>query len=673
MKLKVLIYALLFFGTQIALGQNFKFGKVSKEELQEKSHPTEPDANAAILYREYKTKFDYIESDGFFLITEVFERIKIYNKEGFDWGTKSISLYQGGNGRKEEMTSLKANTYYLSEKGKVANEKLRNDGIFEEKTSKYRVLKKLTMPDLKEGCIIELKYTVTSPFISNVDTYEFQETIPVNIVDLKFATPEYLNYKTHQKGWLPINIANDNRDRSIDYTYLQSGAASGKGGADKSVSTSMTFRENIYRVAMKSIPSITEEVYTGNINNYKSSLKFELAYTKFPNGASKSYSRTWEDVSETIFKSTSFGGEIDKTNYFKKDIDALIGGVTNPEEKMMRIFEFAKSKMTWNSVYGIFTDEGVKGAYKKGSGNVADLNLSLTGMFRYAGLNANPVLLSTKANGIPVFPTRNGFNYVISGVVIDGSVYLFDATNKLGEVNILGERVLNWQGRMILDEKTSAWVPLVPKKHALQNTMLNVEITNDLSVLGVSKNRSTGHYAMEMRDVYAGLSPDAKSKRLESTIAETEVENVVFENLEVLHKPITHTYNFDASAAIESIGEKLYFSPLCYLATIENPFTLDERKYPVDYGYIRKNRYLVSIIIPEGYKVESMPENTNFVLEQGMGSYKYAISATANKIQLSVELAINEAFIPAENYGGLKSFFELLIAKENEKVVLSKT
>jgi hypothetical protein len=54
-------------------------------------------------------------------------------------------------------------------------------------------------------------------------------------------------------------------------------------------------------------------------------------------------------------------------------------------------------------------------------------------------------------------------------------------------------------------------------------------------------------------------------------------------------------------------------------------------------------------------------------------SYKYTISVTANKIQLSVELAINEAFIPAENYGGLKSFFELLIAKENEKVVLSKT
>ena len=673
MKSKLILFSLFFIVMQISIGQNFKFGKVSKEELQEKAHPTEPDANAAVLYREFKTNFEYIESEGFMVVTEVFERIKIYKKEGFDWGTISVSLYQGGSGAKEEITSLKAYTHYISDEGKMDDEKLRSAGIFDEKTSKYRVLKKFTMPNLKEGCVIEYRYTMRSPFISNINTYDFQETIPINLVELSFATPEYLNYKTHQKGWLPIKISNDNRDRSIDYTYLQSGAVSGKGGADKSVSATMTFRENISLVTMRAVPSIKEEAYTGNINNYTSSLKFELAYTKFPNAAYNSYSRTWEDVSETIFKASSFGGEIKKTSYFKKDIDPLIDGISDPKEKMMRIFEFAKSKMVWNSVYGIGTDEGVKEAYKKGSGNVADINLSLTGMFRYAGLNANPILVSTKKNGIPIFPTRSGFNYVISGVIIDGAVYLCDATNKLGEVNILEEKLLNWKGRLIVDEKTSAWVPLVPKKHAVQNTMLNVEITNDLTVQGISKNRSTGHYAMEMREIYHGLNAESKSKRLEGDLGDIELNNVVFENLKTLNKPITYSYEFDASSAIESVGEKLYFSPLWYLTTIENPFKSNERKYPVDYGFIRKDRYLISINIPEGYSVESMPENSNFSMEQGMGSYKYSISNTGNKIQLTVEIAINEAVIPAENYGGLKKFFELLIEKENEKVVLSKT
>lgn len=108
------------------------------------------------------------------------------------------------------------------------------------------------------------------------------------------------------------------------------------------------------------------------------------------------------------------------------------------------------------------------------------------------------------------------------------------------------------------------------------------------------------------------------------------------------------------------------------MGTSENQFKLDDRKYPVDYGYVWKDRYLVNINIPEGYTVESMPESTSFGMEQGMGSYKYSISITGNKIQLSVELAINEAVIPASGYGALRKFFELLIAKENEKVVLSK-
>ncbi|MFT7626815.1 MAG: hypothetical protein ACI9OS_000456, partial [Ulvibacter sp.] len=210
MKSKLILFSIFLVVSQISVSQNFKFGKVSKEELQEKSHPTEPDASAAILYREFKTNFEYLESEGFVVVTEVFERIKIYKKEGFEWGTRSVSLYQGGSGAKEEITSLKAYTYYMSAEGKIEDEKLRSDGVFDEKTSKYRVLKKFTMPNLKVGCVIEFRYTMRSPFISNINTYDFQETIPVNLVDLNFATPEYLNYKTHQKGWLPIKMSKDN-------------------------------------------------------------------------------------------------------------------------------------------------------------------------------------------------------------------------------------------------------------------------------------------------------------------------------------------------------------------------------------------------------------------------------------------------------------------------------
>jgi hypothetical protein len=502
MKLKLIVFSIFLIISQISFSQDFKFGKVSKEELQEKSHPIEPEANAAILYRELKTSFKYSEANGFMVMTDVFERIKIYNREGFDWATKEVDMYQGKNNKGETMSGLKGVTYSLNKSGKIEEIKLRNSGVFEEKASKYREVNKFTMPDLNEGCIIEYKYTLKSPFISNIDTYRFQESIPINKLDFKFAVPEYFNYKPHQKGWLFFKITQESKERKVSLSNTSNqrskyGTLKQEGG-----SRSLKYRENIYAVSLVDVPSIIEETYTGNMDNYSSSLKMELSYTKFPNSIIDYYSSTWGDVSESIYASESFGSQLKKTNYFEKDLDALLLGVSDPQEKMIRIFEFVKNRMTWNKYNGFMTDLGVVTAYEEGTGNVADINLMLTAMFRYAELNANPILVSTKSHGIPVFPTRDGFNYVVSGVEDQGGVLLFDATNKSGEVNILETKLLNWKGRMIGKEVSSAWVSLTPTKHAFQNAMLDVEITDELTVQGSSKNRSTGHYAMEMRDVY---------------------------------------------------------------------------------------------------------------------------------------------------------------------------
>ena len=115
---KVILVLTALFMAEYSFAQDYRFGKVSKEEVQQKVHPTDSSANAAILYREMITEFDYNQTEGFYITTEVFERVKIYNKEGFDWATKKVNLYQGSGGAKEEISNLKGYTYYL-EDGKV--------------------------------------------------------------------------------------------------------------------------------------------------------------------------------------------------------------------------------------------------------------------------------------------------------------------------------------------------------------------------------------------------------------------------------------------------------------------------------------------------------------------------------------------------------------------------
>jgi len=653
-KFNIIFICIIFSSFYVSTAQDYRFGKVSKEEIQQAQHPEDPDADAAVLYREVETRFEYSQDDGFYILTDVFERIKIYNKEGFDWGTKTVNVSLG-NINKEKLTGLKGYTYFM-QGDKVNEEKLTNDAIFDIEVNKYLEQTKFTMPNLKAGCVIEYKYTLKSPFIGNIDAYRFQEKIPIDKVHVRFMSPEYLNYKMHQKGWLSMDIDQSSNSRTLSQTGMRD----------------VQFTENIYDIKMSKVPALQEEAYAGNVDNYASSLKFELEYTQYPGSTYTNYATTWEAVSKSIYDTPSFGDELNKSNYFDNDIDELLKGVSNEDEKMARIFEFVKNKMAWNSYFGYYTNEGVRSAYKDGKGNSADINLMLVAMLRYAGLNANPILVSTKSNGIPLFPTRNGFNYVIAGVEKDNQVHLLDATNKLGEINILEREILNWQGRMLMDNGNSAWVSLYPSLPATESALVTMNVNDDLTVSGTMQCRYTGHYALSYRENYGNIAEEDMRKKLEKNKTETEISNIKFENLKTLSEPVKLSYDFENFDAVEEIGGKLYVSPLAFIAQKENPFKLETRNYPIDFGYSYKDRYLFTINLPEGYKIETLPESTAFGLGEGKGEFRYAISSAGNKIQVSLELAVNEPFVAVDYYGNIKKFFELLVQKENEKVVLTK-
>jgi hypothetical protein len=651
MKSKLIIFSIFLVVTQVSVGQDFKFGKVSKEELTEKSHPLHPDASAAVLYREHVSNYEYLLMEGFYMITEVFERVKIYNNDGYGYANKTINLYQGSNGS-EEIMDLKAYTYFLDTNNKIQKVKLKSEGIFEEKTFDYLHRQILTMPDVKDGCVIELRYKLKSPFFS-VDKFRLQEKIPINSLYAKLLVPEYFIYKAHKRGPTPFNII------KTSFTHTLEGGN--------------TYVADSYEVKLTNVSAAEFEPYAGNLDNYIGSLKFELAQIKYPGSSIVNYLTTWEEVSKNLSEATYIEDELAKNSYFEEDIDNLLSGVSNPQDKMMAIYEFVKNKMTWNKVHSIYVNDGVRKAYKEGSGNVAEINLILTAAFRYAGIQANPVFLGTNDHGIPYSPTNNGFNYIISGVEVTDKVLLFDASFKDGEMNILQDKLLAWQGRIVREDGSSAWVPLIPDNHAVEMSMVTATIDDELSVNGTSKNRYIGHYAREKRAEYKSLSDDALRKKLESDKGEIELSNIDVQNLKTLHQPISLSYDFEESDVVENVGGKLYLSPMLFMGQKESPFKLDKREYPVKFDFPFKTRKIINITIPEGYTIESLPESTSFSLGQDSGSFRYQIKLNGQVIQLTTEMALNHTLIGTNEYEVLKGFYQLIVEKENEKVVLSKT
>ena len=652
-----------------ALAQDYKFGKVSKEELEEAYNPLDSSASATYLYKYRKTHFVYSEDKGFQLVTEIHERIKIYNQEGFEYATKVISLYKNRSDQ-EEVGNMKAYTYNLVS-GKIEDTKLVKSGIFKTEKTRYRNETKFTMPNIKAGSVIEYKYIIESPFISNVNEFVFQHDIPVKKIDAKIEAPEYFNFKVNTKGFLSIIPKNETKRDKI--TFKRKYRDGSLGGSPTTYSSSdLEFTKTITKYQLSDIPALKEEPYVNNINNYRSSVKYELSYTKFPNSIIKYYSTTWEDVVKTIYKSSNFGVELNKTGYYEEDIDALISTVSDPVQRVALIFNYVKSKIKWNGYYGYFTNDGVKKAYKNQVGNVAEINLMLTSMLQHAGLKAYPVLVSTRRNGVPLFPTIEGYNYVVSYVKLTEGGVLLDATNKYSMPNVLPYRTLNWQGRIIAEKGGSTLIDLYPKQKSKNSITMMAALDENGDLEGAYRSVKTSHSALSFREDYNETNKDVFLEELENEYNGIEISNYQVKNDLDLSKPVMESYKFKKESQADIIGDKIYFSPLFFLIADENPFKLEKREFPVDFGYPSIANYKIIINIPEGYTIESIPEPAVFMMPDNLGLFKYNISAQGNKVQLVIELQINQSIISPLYYDALKEYFNKLIEKEAKQIVLTK-
>ena len=314
MRITTILYCLFLSATVFA--QDYKFGKVSKEELQEKLNPMDSSANATYLYKYRKTYYQHIQGKGFQLVTEIHERLKVYNKEGFSYATNEVLLYKNDSDR-EKMSNLKAYTYNLVG-NQIEETKLKKDGIFNTELNKFRDIYKFTMPNIKEGSVIDYEYKIISPFYTNVDEFVFQHDIPVKNLEAKFEAPEYFNFKVNTKGYLMVRPIVETKNAQITFRSKEREANLEPG---KIVSTNyrtanVEYIKTLTSYNLSNIPALKDEPYINSMNNYKSSVKYELSYTKFPSAAIKYYSTTWEDVVKAIYDNPNFGTELDKNWIF---------------------------------------------------------------------------------------------------------------------------------------------------------------------------------------------------------------------------------------------------------------------------------------------------------------------------------------------------------------------
>lgn len=668
--IKLLRFLFVLFIVSKTTAQEFKLGKVSIAELEQKTHPKDSSAAAAILYKKGTSTIEYNQNDGFVLVTQVDARIKIYKKEGYDWANQSVVYYIGNNDSREKVDFTDVNTFNLVN-GKIEKTKLKSDGIFNEEVNKYRARKKITMPNVKEGSILEYSYTVRTNSIGMMREWAFQTSIPVNYSEYTTYIPEYFTFNVRQKGYVFPKVTAKKNTKSIMFNSKE--RSEGQRVTQTTFHTEkVDYIEIQTNYAALDLPAMKEESFVNNIDNYTSSLEQELSMIKYPNSPLKTFSANWNSVAKTIYEYDDFGPELNKTGYFEDDLKALLAGLTNPEEKIMVILNHVKSNVKWDKYYGYSCDKGVRKAYQEKSGNIAEINLMLTAMLRYAGLTANPVLVSTRSNGIALFPNRTAYNYVIAAVETEKGYILLDASDKFSVPNVLPMRALNWYGRLIRKDGTSEEIDLMPKKTSNDIVFMSYSIDADGKIAGKTKRQCSDYNAMIFRENINEYKEESYLEKLENDNNKIEITDYSRTNEKELLLPTSETYSFTGSNLCEKIGDKIYVSPMLFFTNEKNPFNQETREYPVDFGFPFVDKYNITIQIPDGFTFETLPAPAAINMEDNLGSFKFNIAATENKLQMIISHQINNAIVSTQQYEMLKEYYKAMIEKESEKIVLKR-
>jgi hypothetical protein len=430
-----------------------KFGKIVASDLKMAHYEKDTTADALMLFDYGYSRFNLNNDRKFQFIYERHCRIKIFKKSAFHLADVSIRLYQSGT-RKEVLNDLTAATFNLVD-GKVVKTKLNSDNIYKVEGKNYTE-KKFAFPEVKEGSIIEFTYIITSDFLYNFRGWTFQHHYPALWSQYKFVIPEYFNYRQSSKGYLQFPVYKTEQGSATYNVHYDSEISPGIGGSrtpaenyDIKAITSET------TIAATDIPAFISEPNVDCEDNYVQSLEFELSSIQYPNELRKDYTQSWESVNKEMNEDEDFGKLLKSKGFISDTVANICVNKLTDMEKATGIYNYLQNRMKWNGDYNIWATKGLKRPFIDRIGSSSEINLILLLMMQTAGLKANPVMFSTRDNGMAnaFYPTITKFNSVLTTVEIDGKTYLLDATSKYCPFGVIPSNDINGRGRVVNNSK----------------------------------------------------------------------------------------------------------------------------------------------------------------------------------------------------------------------------
>lgn len=631
-----------------AKGKDYKFGKVSIEELTQNTCPIDSTADAMILYHDTRT-YMTARTD-LKLITEYKTRIKVLTEEGKDEANISIRTYNSSKSNKADiLTGLSAAVYNL-ENGQVVTTKMDKSYVSEERVSDYYIVTRIALPNVKAGSVIEYKYTLTSDRYYLLPTWYAQRPEPVLQCHCDVSIPEYFVFNQSMVGGCDIQYGEDYK--SIDFL-------------------GQLISSKVYNYDAVNLPGVKKEKHVYAPDYYVGSVRYELSSFSVPGTVYKNFASNWDDVRKQVLDDTHFSSYLHLSNPFKEEMSDIIASGEKTVVKAQKIYDLLKTKVKWDEIY-TFIGNQPKTAVKEGKGSNVQLNFLLMAMMRDAGIRCTPLMIKFRDKGPlpPSHATADELNtFVVAFCDENRELFFLDGSADFGGINVLPTQLLG-EGVLLEPAQVSGQIGTYRLSDlGGAGQVISSQCTIDPSgKLTVSRRtQMRGMMAQEYREALHTAAGDTAS---------------FIENFEKKNSAEVTAFRFNDRKATENmiftvgcdvVGDEIYVNAMGVPEEHTNYFTAETRQLPVMFPFMQTEKSTCQITIPNGYEVASLPEQTFIRTSDGALAAMLECKQQGDVIQTVYQFEINAVVLPVNVYAEVKDFWKKLIDMNNQMIVFKKT
>jgi transglutaminase-like putative cysteine protease len=633
-----------------------EWNEIPKADLELKSFNSDTSVSAMVLCSYGEARIN----DNLGIDYNVHMRIKIFTPAGYEHGTVVLGLYTKGDA--EQISDLKGATYTLDGSGEIVRTKLEKNMIFEEEIDNTTTRFRFTLPALKPGCVIEYRYKIVRESWFHISSWTFQKSIPVRWSEFRAIIPMAMAYARLLKGYERFAVKEE-----TEVFQPFSGGAHGYFG-------SSPVRCTQYRWVMRDLPAFTEEAYITAVSDYASSVEMQLGEYALPGGGSRKVLKTWDAVIKELLDDKEFG-DMAEPNGRVRDLTAtVIVGKEKPIEKLSAMYDYVRNTIVWDGNRRVFGGGSVKDVLESKKGSSADINLLLAAMLRSAGIDAHPVILSTRANGqvTETYPMLSPFNTTVVRAKASGNDYVLDATDPLRKFDLIPTSILNVRG-LVIRPGAVEWITITSPKRYVHRTaaMLTVDTTGE--VHGTLESSDEEYSALAKRRDLREKKPIEIARDIFSTEKTgLTLDSVTVTGQDSVDGPLKISAQGIGASYAQVSGDFIYINPAVVDRLTSSPFKLKDRKFPVDMSYKRAFVTSMNLKIPAGYEVKELPWSVRFSVGPGDATYTRESAAVGGMIQVVMRMTINATIFQPSSYSSLKEFYEKIVTAESDQIVLKK-